>query len=210
MKFDKLVKIAADIPCFTTGFLTAGQKKEQVSLQLARWVKDGRVIRICKGLYILAEPYRKCKIDVYFISNQIQSPSYVSLQSALAYYGLIPEYVPTVLSVTTGRPRIIQTPLGRFEFRHLKQTLFFGYDQTETAPGCQAFIAKPEKALLDLLYLTPGSDSEAWLKELRLQDTERINPRTLNNLAQKSHSPKLKRAAALMIKRIERDEGTRL
>lgn len=210
MKFEDLVKKAADLPCFSAGFLMAGRKHKQVNLQLARWIKDGRVIRIHKGLYVLTEPYRKYRIELYAIANALKSPSYVSLQSALAWPGLIPEYVPAVVSVTTGRPQTIQTPLGRFEFRHIKKAMFWGYDQTEAAPENKVFVARPEKALLDLIYLTPGSDKPAYLKELRLQNTERLNPKVLDEFAAKTKSPKLMRATELILKQIEQSEGTEL
>lgn len=203
MKFEELLKKAGYLPCFSTGFLMAGRKREQVNLQLARWVKDGRVIRIHKGLYVLAEPYRKCRIDPFYIANELGYPSYVSLQSALAWHGLIPEYVPAVISITTGRPQTIQTPLGRFEFRHIKQSMFWGYGQTETGPGCKAFVARPEKALLDLIYLTPGSGDPEYLKELRLQNLDRLDRKALDEFAHQSKSPKLKRAATLILKQME-------
>jgi predicted transcriptional regulator of viral defense system len=206
MKFTDLVNKVSDLPCFSAGFLMAGCKQEQVNLQLARWVKDGRAIRIHKGLYVLAEPFRKCRIDPYCIANELGCPSYVSLQSALAWYGMIPEYVPAVVSVTAGRPRIIQTPLGRFEFRHIKPSMFWGYDHLETSPDCRAFIARPEKALLDLIYLTPGSEDPGYLKELRLQNLDRLDRKALGEFADQSKSPKLKRAETLILKQME--QGT--
>lgn len=207
MNFEDLLKKAGNLPCFSAGFLMAGRKREQVNLQLARWVKDGRVIRIHKGLYVLADPYRKCRIDPFYIANELARSSYVSLQSALAWYGMIPEYVPAVVSVTAGRPRIIQTPLGRFEFRHIKQSMFMGYNQMETSTESRAFIACPEKALLDLIYLTPGSDEPNYLKELRLQNLDRLDGRALEKFARKTKVPKLKRAVLLILKQMEQEEG---
>lgn len=84
--------------------------------------------------------------------------SYISLQSALAHYGLIPEGTPVVTSDTTTRPGAWKTPLGDFDFRRIKVELFFGYQLVDVAPGQGAFIATPKKALLDLIYLQPGGD----------------------------------------------------
>ncbi len=205
MNFKELLEKASDLPCFSSAFLMAGRKREQVNLQLARWVKDGRVIRIHKGLYVLAEPYRKCRIDSFSIANALRRSSYVSLQSALAWHGLIPEYVPAVVSATVGRPQIIQTPLGRFEFRHLKPSLFLGYNQMETSSEGRAFIARPEKALLDLIYLTPGSETPEYLRELRLQNLDRLDRAVFEEFARKSNSPKLKRAVEAIFRQMEQE-----
>jgi predicted transcriptional regulator of viral defense system len=90
--------------------------------------------------------------------------SYVSLQSALAHYGLIPEGVPVVTSVSTARPTCWDTPLGSYEFRHVKTDWLRGYQLAELGGGQSAFIAAPEKALLDLIYLQPGGDTLAYLQ----------------------------------------------
>jgi len=119
----------------------------------------------------------------------------VSLQSALEYHDLIPEYVPSVTSITTGRPEELLTPLGTFIFKHIKKALFSGYQSIDLGEGQSAFIATPEKALMDLLYLTPGSDSPDYLRELRLQNSETLNTGLLIELADRSGSRKLKRAA---------------
>lgn len=191
--------------CFSTRFLAAGENLAQVRLQLARWVKDGRLVKVRKGIYTLAEPYRKVRPEKFCVANALKTPSYVSLQSALAWHGLIPEYVPVTTGVTTGRPQVLETPLGRFEYRHVSKSLFWGYKKVDMTQGQQAFIADGEKALLDLVYLTPGGDSEDYLAELRLQNLEKLRKETLRQYAQKTTSQKLKRA----VRRIEAiiDEG---
>jgi predicted transcriptional regulator of viral defense system len=194
MNFDELVKKTSNLPCFTTRFLAAGQNLAQVRLQLNRWVKDGRVIRLHRGLYCLSEPYCKINTEPFCIANSLKSASYVSLQSALAWYGLIPEYVPVVTNVITGRPQTVQTPVGRFVFRHIRENLFWGYHQVTLSSGQTAFIARPEKALLDLIYLTPEGETPAFLEELRLQNIEKMDAAMLRRFAEQSQSPKLRRA----------------
>jgi len=168
-----------------------------VRLQLSRWVKTGRLLQLRRGLYALAPTWRKLEPHPFLIANQLQRGSYVSLQSALAFYGVIPEHVPTVTSVGPGRPETVRTPLGAFQFNHLAQTLLFGYSRLEIAPRQFAFVASPEKALLDLVHLTPSADSAEYLQELRLQNPAAISLATLDGLAQRSRKPKLTRAARL-------------
>jgi len=90
----------------------------------------------------------------------------------LAYHGFIPEYVPSVTSVSTGGPERVSTRLGNYIFRHIKKTWFYDYRNIDLGQGQSAFIADPEKALLDLVYLTSGSDNMDYLTELRLQNVD--------------------------------------
>jgi predicted transcriptional regulator of viral defense system len=202
MKFEELLKRVADLPYFTTRFLSAGQNLAQVRLQLDRWVKGGRVVRLNKGLYVLAGPYRKVEPEKFALANKQKSHSYVSLQSALSWYGMIPEFVAVITSVTVGRTEAVENSLGRFEYRHISHNFFWGYQSLEFPAGRQdAFIARPEKALLDLVYLTAGGDRMEFLVGLRLQNFSRLNNGILDEYAEKSGSHKLKRAA-LNIKKI--------
>lgn len=114
----------------------------------------------------------------------------------MAYYGLIPDIVPVVTSVTTLRPQLCETALGSYEFRHVKTPWFFGYHLVEVSPGQEAFLATPEKALLDLAYLHPGGDSLAYLRELRLQNLESLDQEALEHMAARAGKPKLRRVAA--------------
>jgi len=113
---------------------------------------------------------------------------------------MIPEYVPTTTSVTTERPERFDTPLGRFEFRHTAKHLFTGFRETEIAPGLTALIASPEKALVDLLYLTPDSDNEALLRELRMTPHSSFaNKNVLLDAASASMSQKVIRAVVRLL-----------
>lgn len=196
MEFANLVKIAGDEPAFETSLLLAGEvDPADVRRQLSRWTKAGRLHQLRRGLYALAPPFQKVKPHPFVIANFMVRGSYVSCQSALAHYGLIPEYVPVITSVTAGRPVRWETPLGNFEFRHLKINLLRGYRWIDVGEGQKAFVALPEKALLDLIHLQPEADSPAYLRELRLQNLERLNLDELRRLAAFFDKPKLQRAA---------------
>ena len=143
---------------------------------------------------MLAAPYAKRQVHPFLIANELRRASYVSLQAALAYYGMIPEYVPNTTSVTTDRPEQLDTPVGRFLFRHIKRALFFGVEQVEVAPGQIARMASREKALLDLLYLTPASDGPAYVEELRLERVPGFDMDLCRALADRTGSAKVQRA----------------
>lgn len=192
MEFGRLLEIVGEEPVFETGLLLAGEVKPQdVWRQLTRWTRAGRLYQLRRGVYALAPPYNKSKPHPFLVANQLVRPSYVTAQAALAYYGLIPEYVPVVTSVTTARPGRWETPLGIFEYRHLQSALWRGFRRVQVSPGHKAFIATPEKALLDLIYLTPSGDTRAYLEELRLQNLDQMNWQELERLAL---TPKLRRA----------------
>ena len=195
MDFTSLMDLIKDEPLFTTGLLkVSGVKPAQITLQLVRWVKAGRLIQLRRGVYALSGPYRKVDPHPFLIANTLNRASYVSLQSALAWYSMIPEYVPEVTSVTTGRPELVTTGVGAFLFRHVKPELFSGFCRIEVVERQQAIVATPEKALVDLLYLTPASDSAGYLEELRLQNMESLNRKALRKWAILTCSDKVQRA----------------
>ena len=199
MDFEHVLELVGDEPVFESSLLLAGKvDPANIQLQLARWTKSGRVYQLRRGLYAFAPPYQKVKPHPFVIANRMCRASYVSCQSALAFYGLIPEYVPATTSVTTHRPGRWETPLGVFDFRHIQFNLLRGYRMIDLGNEQRAFIATPEKALLDLIYLQPKSDSLAYMRELRLQNLERLNLDGLRGQVEVFNTPKLQRAAAII------------
>jgi len=202
MKFEELLSIVEDEPVFETSLLLSGNVDPvDVRRQLSRWAGNGRLYRLRRGLYALAPPYRKVKAHPFVVANRMVRPSYVSLQSALAIHGLIPESVPVTTSITTGRPGEFSTPLGTFVFRHVRTPLFQGFREFEMDTLQPAFVATPEKALLDLLYLEKGSDSEAYLAELRLEINDGFDLEELERFSRIFRSGKVRRAVAGVIGR---------
>jgi len=200
MKWPDLLQLIGSEPVFSSALLRAGNISDaQVRLQLARWTTAGRIIQLRRGVYMLAPPYRKIEPHPFLIANHLRKNAYVSLQSALAYHSLIPEYVPVVTSVTAARPEQVKTPIGVFIFKHMKMELLFGYQEVEVSRNQHAFVATPEKALLDLIYLNSGAEQATYLRELRLQNCESINSSTLIEYAERFGKPKLQRAVKNII-----------
>ena len=206
MKFVRLLDIVGDEPAFETGLLLAGAvDAADVRRQLSRWRKTGRIHQLRRGVYALAPPFQKVKPHPFLVANRMVRASYVSCQSALSFSGHIPEYVPVTTSVTAGRPGRWDTPLGAFEFRHIKDDLLTGYRLTEVSPGQHALVAVPEKALLDLVHLQSGGDTSAYLRELRLQNLASLDLQRLEDLGNRSRSPKLQRAVRVIVASAERE-----
>ena len=136
--------------------------------RMHEWVGRGLLKRIIKGYYIFSDMQLDENL-LYLVANRIYDPSYVSLQSALNWYGLIPEFVPQITSVSTKKTTIFSTELGSFYYGSLKEPLMFGYDLVPSKDGRYNIkMAYLEKALLDTLYLDPKLSSEAQFSELRI------------------------------------------
>jgi len=195
MEFERLLELVGDEPVFETSLLLAGQvNPSNVRLQLSRWTRSGRIYQLRRGLYALAPPYQKVNPHPFLIANRLQRASYVSGQSALAFYGMIPDAIQATVSVTTGRPERLVTPLGIYEFRHIKPELLHGYQMVALGNDQEALVATAEKALLDMVYLQPDGASTSYLQELRLQNLERLDLRALQFQVRNYNKPKMYRA----------------
>ena len=126
--------------------------------KISSLLNKGFIIRIKKGLYIFGEAYRRRPYSLEILANLIYGPSYISLDFALAYYGMIPERVEAMTSVTTGRSRSFSTPIGLFTYRHISLKAFsIGMDRIEMNENLAFLMATPEKALADKLNADPNA-----------------------------------------------------
>jgi len=126
--------------------------------RLNEWQDKGYIKKIRRGFYI----FKDLSIDeriLYLIANKLYGPSYVSFETALSYYGLIPEGVYSMFSVSTKKTSNFNTPITQFSYRNIKPALFFGY-RLEQYKGQAYKIAEIEKVFLDYLYFHPKFDDE--------------------------------------------------
>jgi len=152
----------------------------QINTQLYRMIKRGDLIGLKRGLYV----FPNLNIDEFVIANKLYTPSYVSLESALNIFGIIPDICSVVTSVTTITSKKINTSLGNFKYSKINENLFFGYKSLlDERSGFYYIIANPEKALLDLIYIRKVKN----LSEYRV-DLNNINQTELFNYLQ--HFPK--------------------
>lgn len=168
--------------------------------QLTRWVKKGYLLKIKNGIYIFKRDYEKIKGEE--IAAAIYQPSYLSLDSALAAYGFIPEIVYSYVSVTGKTNRTFDNKFGHFIYRHLKTELFWGYREVRTSSGWY-LIAEPEKAILDYLYLNLSKiNSESDFENLRFNEDrlcETLNRDKFLRYLQAFEIKKLKRWANMCL-----------
>lgn len=165
--------------------------------QLTRWKKQGLLVELKRGLYSLSKSERLTPLSREVAAANIYQPSYISLETALSTYKMIPEKVKAVTSVTTRKTRIFQNNEGVFIYHNLKTTLYFGFIQKKDEYGFPYLLAEPEKALLDYLYLNLGkidpSDRNFLSDSLRLQNRSVIDKKKLFAYAEQFRTRKLDR-----------------
>lgn len=122
--------------------------------QLDRWEKKGYLKKIKRGFYCFsAQGFNQNFL--FYAANKIYSPSYVSLETALKYYGFIPEEIFQTTSMSTKKTTSFETPIGNFSYRRMKPSLYWGYRLVEFGKQ-KVLLAEPEKAILDYLYVHPN------------------------------------------------------
>lgn len=136
---------------------------------LTRWTKRGYLVRLRQGYFAFPEYKNKTDYSLYF-ANRIYRPSYISLHTALSFYGMIPEAVVQITSVTSLKTTSFANDFGEYSYKNVKENLMFGYELKPMADNRIMQFATPEKALLDLLYLYPFYNNEQELEELRLDE----------------------------------------
>lgn len=146
--------------------------------------RDKQIIRLKKGLYVCNPKITGQILSTELIANHLYAPSYVSMSSALRYYGLIPEAVYTKQSMTLKHSRNFDTPLGRFEYTSMPKRVFSVGLTSIKKEGYAFVMATPEKALCDLIANSPNvnlrylKDAEVYLEEdirMELEDFKQMN-----------------------------------
>ncbi len=134
--------------------------------QLSSYAKKGQIIRLKNGLYLITD--KKGAAIIENVALKMYEPSYISLEWALSVYGIIPEIVYNVTSITTKATRKFKNEFGLFIYKTIKKNLFWGYKKEEKN-GQMYLIAEPEKALLDYVYFNLSKIKKTEdIEELRL------------------------------------------
>lgn len=197
MKFNELRQRVLDYPLFTLEDIFKyfpEENRQTLKLQLSQWIKKGYLTRIKRGIFKLSEAEIS---DHFSLAPIIYAPSYISLESALNSYGIIPDVPFAITSVTLKKTKTFKTEFGLFIYRHLKTSLFFGFTYTGEKPYLYQ-IAQPEKALLDYLYLNLSRlDLVSFPHEYRFE-LEDLNWSRLRNYARLFESKKLQRAIRIL------------
>ncbi|OIP60330.1 MAG: hypothetical protein COZ29_00780 [Candidatus Moranbacteria bacterium CG_4_10_14_3_um_filter_45_9] len=153
MNYFEFKKKIEELPLFETKELRLVLGDEFTSsmlINLKNWVNKGHLIMLRRGLYAITEEVEK--VDTMSLATKLYHPSYVSMEKALNFYGIIPEAVFTVTSVTTRKTKEFMTTRGNFSYQKIKKTAFGGYE-TKRDGKISFNMAVPEKAMVDFFYL---------------------------------------------------------
>lgn len=172
--------------------------------KISQLLKSNQLISLRRGLYVIGPNLGLPSPESFLIANHLRGPSYVSLESALSYWNMIPERVYEVSSVTIKTSKVYKTAVGRFHYKQLKTPYYaFGIKSIAYSPKQTILMASPEKALCDKIVLTPNinlrsvSQTQDFLfEDLRMDDDElsKLNTREIEswiNQAPKKSSLKM-------------------
>ncbi len=210
MKFVSLVALTGNLAAFDLPLLVQAfdDRREVIRVQLSRWMSQGKVVGLRRGMYTLAEIYRRATLTPALLANELYRPSYLSGLWALGFHDLIPERVVCLTSVTPRGPRRFENPFGVFEYRNLRQDACFGYQAMPYAGGT-LLVAEPEKALLDHWHFSPGEWTVERLDEMRYQNLNVIDTKRIASYAARFRSPRLDRAVQRWVDHTRhQDHGT--
>jgi len=200
MNFNDFKNKYRPLPIIPGRAVVAREKDPQgMRNQLSRWQKKGLVIQLKRGVYTLNEGDRKINPSRFFLANQLLWPSYVSLESALSYYGFIPEAVADVTSVTSKKTSHFINKIGKFVYQCVKTAAFRGYRSYNDEAGLGCLIAEPEKAVVDFLYLNlrrfKSSPQTVFKESYRFQNIETLKPAKIIAWARLFNNPRLQTVA---------------
>ncbi len=201
MNFWQLRNQFYDLVCFNINQVYAWQPGFDKN-NLTRWAKQNLLVKLRNSWYSFPD-YIKMPNIQHFVSNKIYSPSYVSLHSALAFYGIIPEAIVQTTAVSSLKKANFENIFGSFSYHQLLPELMFGNEQKTFIDKHSLFFATPEKAILDLLYLYPQYNSEQEIIELRFDEDfmqEELNVERLNEFTEKFQSKALRNRVDLLLK----------
>ncbi|MFH1541082.1 MAG: hypothetical protein ABID79_04420 [Elusimicrobiota bacterium] len=205
MKFEEFRKTVKCLPIIKNDYLKQLNRHNLFfNIQLERWVKKGYVISLRKNFYLLNNEDKKDNPSKMFIAKEIYSPSYISLEYALSIYGLIPERTMDITSVSTKKTNKFENKFGTFIYQHIKENCFTGFVEKKDETGLVYFIATPEKAVADFLYLNKNRFDKNYrdiLKEsFRFQNTDSLNRRKFKFYVKLFSNQKLSQIAECFLK----------
>ena len=179
MYFRTMIKEYAETPISRHLILELLKDYQSPNDKISELLKSKELISLRRGLYIIGPNIDLPQPEPFLIANHLRGPSYVSLESALSYWNMIPERVYEISSVTTKTSKQYKTPVGRFSYQQLKTPYYsYGIKNIEYSPKQTILIASREKALCDKIVLTPKINlrsikqtQEFLIEDLRM-DTE--------------------------------------
>ncbi|MDP2940955.1 MAG: hypothetical protein Q8N85_01690 [Candidatus Omnitrophota bacterium] len=200
MDYQAFKKRVRHLPLLRSADLSRLERDPQVIRnQLTRWRVKKLLLKLRKGVYLLNSDDRAITPSRAFLAAQLYTPSYISLEYALNFYGLIPEAVFAVTSITTRKTMRFSNPEGEFTYQHIQPGAFRGFRVLKDDAGLPYFIAESEKAVVDFLYFNfrkKSTDRIARFRDsYRFQHVNQLKPRKIMRYAGLFHNAAVSAAA---------------
>jgi len=197
MRFDAFIEVVGDLRYFDMKLLRTLFPEDEHSLPVIvhRWKRSGRLVELRRGLYVLGEQYRRVAVHAAALAEVLYYPSYLSLEWALSWYGIIPEMGVAFTSVTPRERTCFENAFGVFRYRTVKQSFFCGY-RCDKVMGAELRVAEPEKALVDFWYLSVGEWSPQRMESMRFDPKAIPDTVRLAQFAALTDAPRLRLALA--------------
>lgn len=177
------------------------------TVQFSQWVKDEKLIRLKRGLYTLPPEEHSTPVSALSLAEPLYRPSYISLAWALSHYGLIPEAVGSVTSVTTLKTARFKNKFGSFIYQHVHPRYFFGFVRQQGA--CPCWMALPEKALLDFIHLgIPASEpltERLLMNGYRFQNLQSLNAGRLKSFLRRFPRSRVQMGGRILLSVLEKN-----
>ncbi|MBI5152482.1 hypothetical protein HZA39_03020 [Candidatus Peregrinibacteria bacterium] len=159
--------------------------REYLRLKLSRWKQKGYLNSPKRGLYMFMD----AEFDEFEIASKLITPSYVSLETALSHYSIIPDVSAEVSGVTTKNTRTFKTNSSIYKFYHIKQALFSNFVHLRE----EIFIAEPQKAILDFFYFRKPDKDHLFFERINREIARGLNLKAMEKIANKfpAHTQKL-------------------
>ena len=187
-----------DLGCFSNHQVFSW-KPDFERTNFVRWAKKGYIIKLRNGFYSFPEYFNVVGFDNY-IANRIYSPSYISLHYALHYYGIIPEGVSQITSISSLKTSRFENKFGIFTYQTMRPGLIFGYEERHFGKWTIKF-ADLEKAIIDLFYLYPFYNNIVEIEELRFdRDMLKVDTDIMLKYVEKFKNKALEKRIKLVLK----------
>jgi len=212
MKYSEFRARVQDYPVFRSNIFphltdNVGLLRRQVSA----WKKKGYVEQLKRGVYTLRQEDRNVGLSGYFLANYLYTPSYISLESALSFYGLIPEAVYGITSVTSRKTQRFNNTLGDFTYHHIKSSVYGGYHTELDEFSNHFYMASREKAVIDFLYFRLSTfsitDYDVFALSFRFQNLDTLNKARLRDITIEFNNKKLQDIMCNLIAYMEANDA---
>ncbi len=210
MSFSRRVKEYAEAPISHHIVAEMLLEYSRPNDKISELLKNGELLSVRRGLYVPGPETDLPTPNLLLIANHLRGPSYVSLESALSYWGMIPERVYELSSVTLKTSKRYTTRLGRFSYQHLAAPYYsFGIRSVRLTAQQTALIASPEKAICDKIVLTSGvllrsinQTMDFLLDDMRIEE-ERLRSLNVSEIRSWVEDAPKKNSIAMLVKTLD-------